>query len=745
MFSGVSVEPVTRAPADTTAPGKVDIETGPAVSGDGAGRFRALAERSSDLLLLVGTDRLVLWANAACERVLGYPVESLVGTDPLSLVHPDDLPRLLSTIGSVVTLPGATGAVDYRLRAADGTWHSFDTSATNLGDDPDIAGIVISMRDVTAQRHAEAALAASEESYRDLVEHASDAVVVADMAGNITFANRSMEQLLGFAGEELAEMNMFDPIAPEDLERAQQTFARHGENIDLHLLTKGGGRVFVEVTARYAPGPDGEPARIQAILRDRTEQRRLQDQLSHQVFHDALTGLPNRLLFGDRLDQALARARHDHGRRAVMILDLDGFKAVNESLGHEVGDELLRMLAPALRAALRPEDTVARLGGDEFGFLIEEIRDDHACVAAAEQILAALAVPAPAPGTPRISGSLGIAITTPGATGSDLLRAADTALYEAKARNPGGYEFYDAPMRARVVRELDIRTALAEAVENDQLTLHYQPIVALDDERLLGVEALIRWQHPQWGWVQPSEFIPIAEATGLIVPVGLHVIAAAAEQAAAWRRLYPHALPWGVAINLSPLELSQNDFLETLQRALAEHETRPHDLTVEVTERTFIDEHNETLGRNIEGLDELGIRLSLDDFGTGYASLASLQRFPFTTLKIDRRFARRLTPDTPHAPMTRASIQLAHSLDMHVVAEGVETEFQASHLRRLDCDAAQGYYFARPQPAANIAALLQPVAGVVARTLRSPDRPIPPSPGADRGKGMRQPPSVVAP
>ncbi len=560
-------------------------------------------------------------------------------------------------------------------------------STTNLCHEPGITGIVVSMRDITVQRKAEVALAATDRLYRDLVEHANDAILLADTTGFLTSVNHAAELIVGYSREELLGMSFFDLIASDDIELVRERLAARiaggpDDSLEMKLTTRDGGHVFVDVRGRVVV-EDGAPTGFQAIARDITERRELQGQLAHQALHDALTGLPNRLLFKDRVDQALARARRGQSPPVVMILDLDSFKAVNDTFAHEIGDELLRLLAPTLQAVLGPEDTVARLGGDEFGFLLEQIDTDQALVTVAERILATLDTPFPVAGDHhRIGGSLGITTGTSTATGADLLRAADTAMNRAKERNRGGYEVYDEGMRARVVRKHTVQVALADALEAGDLSLHYQPIVALDDERLLGVEALIRWRHPQWSWVQPSEFIPIAEATGLIVPLGLYVVATAARQIAAWRRLYPHALPWGIAINLSPLDLAQKRFLKTFRGALAEHGVRPHDFTVEITERTFVDEEDDRITRNLNALHQLGVRLSLDDFGTGYASLASLQRFPFATLKVDQHFIGLLTSDTPHAPMTRASVQLAHSLHMRAIAEGVETPFQVSQLRR---------------------------------------------------------------
>jgi diguanylate cyclase (GGDEF)-like protein len=433
-----------------------------------------------------------------------------------------------------------------------------------------------------------------------------------------------------------------------------------------------------------------------------------QGKLSYQAFHDALTGLPNRPLFLDRLERALVQSEGGGRGVTVMMLDLDKFKLVNDSLGHAAGDELLQALAEVLPRAIRPSDTVARFGGDEFAFVIDGIQSELGIVTIAERILAAVAEPFLLHGRrQQVRGTLGIVRVQGGESPGGLLSSADLAMYRAKKENRGGYEFFDVGMRARVQRNLTIERALAEALEAQQLALYYQPIVALNDGRLLGLEALLRWQHPRWGSVHPSEFIPIAEETGLIISLSQYVIAEAARQGAAWNNRHPGALPWGIAINLTPRDLSDKHFLSQFEQAVGEQGAKPSDLTIEVTERTFLDLDHGALSENLIGLHQSGVRLSLDDFGTGYSALRSLQRFPFSIVKIDRSFTRGITGTSSKAPITDAISKLAHTLGMQAIAEGVETQVQADYLRNLGCDAAQGFHFARPQPASDITARLQ--------------------------------------
>ena len=362
--------------------------TPPPDSGEGV--FRAIAEQSSDLMMIADRDLVVRWANTACERVLGYPPESLVGTDIFPMFHPDDVSSLAAAIERLCEVPGAAGAVDARIRAADGSWLWMETSGRNLLEDPAVRGFVVACRDVTNQRATEAALRASEARFADLVEHARDAVFIADLDARLLSVNPAVEQLTGYRRDELLEMNIFDLIAPEDQERARASVGRRlaggpNEIVEVQLITKDGSNVFVETDARVLEANVG-PGRMMGIARDTTERHALEERLQDQVLHDVLTGLPNRALFFEQLDQALARSERDRSQVAVMLLDVDGFKSVNDSLGHAAGDVLLLEIAKRLRSVIRAGETVARLGGDEFGAVTEGLRARREVVALAARI-----------------------------------------------------------------------------------------------------------------------------------------------------------------------------------------------------------------------------------------------------------------------------------------------------------------------------------------------------------------------
>ncbi len=673
--------------------------------------FRAIVDRSFELLMVADGDHAIRWANAAFERVLGYPPESLVGKDILPLFHPDDLPALAETIGRLSIVPGAAGTVDARMRAADGSWHLMETAGTNLLEDPAIRGFVVSMRDVTERRQIETLLRESETRYGELFDGARDAVYMADLDGRLRSVNPAAERLTGYSRSELLAMSFMQLIAPEDAERvagvlAQRIRGDSGEPTELRLVRKDGSSVFVEVTGRVVV-PDDAPGRVEGIVRDMTERHLLEEQLRHQALHDGLTGLANRTLMRDRLDQALGRRARDKSQVAVLLLDVDDFKAVNDSLGHVAGDAILVELAARLRSVVRAGETVARLGGDEFAVVVEGVRDRREVVALAGRIQSVFAERFAVGETKlKMTGSLGVAVTGESVTSSDLLRDADTAMYRAKATAKGGFEFFDAALRAELLRHLALDKALGDALRNNGLEVHYQPIVSLTKGTVLAFEALARWFHPTLGRVLPDEFIPAAEKSGLIVELGRYVIAEAARQAAQWRREQPGALPLGVFVNVSAGDLADPSFVRFVAETLHEHDLVAADISFELTERVFIDERDEVLGQNLADLTARGSRIVLDDFGTGYSALASLKRFPLAAVKIDRLFISAIQHADDEAPITRAVIGLGKTLGLAVIAEGVETQIQLDFLRHLDCDAAQGFLLGRPVCASEASSLL---------------------------------------
>jgi diguanylate cyclase (GGDEF)-like protein/PAS domain S-box-containing protein len=597
------------------------------------------------------------------------------------------------------------------------------TSETKLLDEPPIGGLVAAMREVTERRHDETALQLSEARYRNLFEHAADLIFTADLAGNVTSANPAAEQITGYTVEELLGMNFFDVVAPEERGILEGVLARRmaggpENNPELQLIAKGGRPVFVSVTGRVVH-EGGHPVRIEGIVRDTTERHVLEERLRHQAFHDALTGLPNRALLRDRVDLALARGTRTKSQVAVLLLDVDDFKLINDSLGHAAGDEMLVELAGRLQSILRSSETVARMGGDEFVIVAEGVLTRNEAVALGERILSVFAEPFTVTGMKRkVTASLGIALSRRGAQANDLLRDADTAMYRVKATNKGGVEVFESALRGKLLRQIALTKGLDEALRDGKLEVNYQPIVSLQSGRILAVEALARWRHPHWGWIQPDEFIPIAEQSGMIVALGRHVLGETAREMARWRKESPTALPLGVFVNVSPHELSQRDFVSFVSQTLAAHGLAVSDLALELTEHIVIDERNEVILGTLAELARLGMRLIIDDFGTGYSALSSLRRFPFSALKIDRYFIEEIDAPDAHAPIIRALVGLGKALHMMVIAEGVETQVQHDYLASLGCDAAQGFGLRRPKTASAISVLLgaEPDLGAPARS-----------------------------
>ena len=438
--------------------------------------------------------------------------------------------------------------------------------------------------------------------------------------------------------------------------------------------------------------------------RDVSERKELEDQLIHEAFHDALTKLANRALFKDRVTQALVR-RPTGSTVAVLFLDLDGFKEVNDSLGHAAGDDLLIKVAERLGAAVRPEDTVARFGGDEFAVLIESVPDQAAAEEFAQRVIAGMEHPVTIEGREiHIRGSVGIAVAGADASDTDqLMRNADLAMYHAKSAG-AGYASYDPQMHSGLIARLQLEADLRRALDNDEFELHYQPTIRLDDGGVVGFEALLRWRHPSRGLVPPAEFVSLAEATGMILPIGQWVLTEACRQAAEWVATDPDR-SLTMAVNVSGRQFGQDDFASLVERVLADSGLAPERLCLEMTESVVMNDTEENLAL-LTRLKEVGVKLAIDDFGTGYSSLSYLRQFPVDTLKIDRSFVERLGQQSDDATLARTIVQLGQSLGMSTVAEGIEHSDQFQALRRMGCERAQGFYFSRPLPAVQAGAVL---------------------------------------
>jgi diguanylate cyclase (GGDEF)-like protein/PAS domain S-box-containing protein len=447
------------------------------------------------------------------------------------------------------------------------------------------------------------------------------------------------------------------------------------------------------------------------VLADALERHAADEALRHRVLHDSLTGLPNRLSFVDSLRDALQRGIASGSPVGILFLDLDHFKLINDSIGHHAGDDLLQAVAPRLRAHLRPGDIVARFGGDEFGILVDRLTDEEEAMAIADRVAGAFSEPYSMGGADHfVTASIGIAVARP--TGREpvdaelLIRDADAAMYRAKERGRGRCEVFDAEMRARAVHRLETERELRHALDRAELELHYQPLIALGSGEIVGLEALVRWNHPDRGLLDPSEFVSIAEDSGLIEPIGRWVQETACRQALGWHDLRPDHRPLDVAVNLSARQVAHRDLADSVREILARTGLDPVNLRLEVTESVLVEE-SASATATLEALSEIGVRLVLDDFGTGYSSLAYLNRFPFDALKIDRSFVEGLGVEQERTAIVEAVIGMARALSLDAIAEGVENEAQLSELRRLGCDFAQGHLFSRPLAPEKVTTLLR--------------------------------------
>lgn len=559
-------------------------------------------------------------------------------------------------------------------------------------------------------RLAEQALWASETYLNAILRYSPALISVKDLDGNVVLASEHFKQMANIDESGFVGKNVFD-VYPKDVAQSmweidaatkakQQTY-----EVELDLMHKDGSMHTYLMVKFPLRNKENNVFGVCTIGTDISERklaenalREQQSRLNYMAFHDSLTSLPNRSLFYDRIYHGLARARRSESRVALMLLDIDRFKIINDSLGHDAGDILLKAIAMRLNEGVRDMDTVARLGGDEFVVVLEGIHDTEDVVFVANKMLSTLSRPLEISGhTISTTVSIGVSIFPDDGTDTDeLLKNADIAMYKAKEAGKNNCQFYTKGMNATAVNYLLLENDLRRAVEQQQLTLYYQPQVDLQSGEMTGVEALVRWQHPERGLVSPAHFIPLAEETGLIVPIGEWVLREACRQQKSW--LDAGRKVGKVAVNLSPRQFRQKNFPGKVEAILKETGLEAKHLELEITESCAMEHAGETINQ-LNQLNQMGMFLAIDDFGTGYSSLAYLQRFPIQKLKIDRSFINDIHDDHNDAAIAKSIIGLAHNMQMRVVAEGVETERQAEWLRDMGCDQAQGFLYAKPMTA----------------------------------------------
>jgi diguanylate cyclase (GGDEF)-like protein/PAS domain S-box-containing protein len=536
-----------------------------------------------------------------------------------------------------------------------------------------------------------------------MVEHSSDVVMLADQRGRVSYASPGLRATLGYDPESWAGRDLFEIVLDDERDDAARQFAR--------LVEFGnGGTVEFETTLVHADGQERKATVVAANLvggsavdgivatfRDVTEQRNLERQLSHRAFHDELTGLANRALFLDRMDHALRVARPEADPVVVLFVDLDDFKSVNDALGHAVGDQLLKIVADRIRRSAGTGDTAARLGGDEFAILLEDRGGIDRAIDVAESLLDSLREPVSIAGYDvAVLASVGVAVASPGMTTTSLLRDADIAMYEAKRAGKGQIRIFDPAMRLVATKHLEYRSELGGALDNEELRLVYLPYVDLRSGQVTGAEALIRWHHPVHGDIPANDFVPIAERSGLIVPMGYWVLEEALRQLANWR---PDLF---LSVNVSAVQIRQPDFVERVIDIVDQYHVDPGTVMFEITETVIVDEGDRAI-ETVDRLREEGFRFAVDDFGAGYCSLSHLQRHPVDLIKIDRAAIEEFGHDPRGNTLARTILQMADSLDLLTVAEGIETTVQLRELRRFGCDLGQGYLLSRPLEADDLA------------------------------------------
>jgi diguanylate cyclase (GGDEF)-like protein/PAS domain S-box-containing protein len=554
------------------------------------------------------------------------------------------------------------------------------------------------------------ALRESEERFRALTEQSTDLILIADPSGQIKYASPSVHTVLAVHGESLVGTNIIELVHPNDFTKTMITEPRseaHGQNpiVEFRLRHADGRWLYFECVIRDLI----QHKNIGGIVynaRDITERKHAREELLFNATHDALTGLPNRALFLGRLQSVVDRMkRHPHQAAAVLFIDIDDFKDVNDCYGHATGDLLIKEVSNRLRACMRSDHTIARMGGDEFTVLVEDVTDPSDAIRVAQRIQSSFTLPFILEGLEVFkSTSIGIALTSVETSAEAVLQNADIAMYRAKNQGKACSELFDRTMHEQVMSRLHLEAKLRSALQNKELTLHYQPIVAIDTGLVQGFEALLRWHPPGSDSIPPSTFVSVAEQCGLIVPISVWVLKTACREAANWQQRYPVDPPLYVSINISSKHFSHVGFIGHVKDALEESAVDPQCITIELTESLAMNDVAAT-GQTMSQLRSLGVKLSIDDFGTGYSSLSYLRRFPVDTLKIDQSFVK--TMDAENYAIITTIVGLARNLDLKVVAEGVETTDQHQLLALAGCGSAQGYLFAEPMPAQSVGVFIE--------------------------------------
>ena len=680
-------------------------------------RFAALKEvgqNSLDLLLVVDKSGSVKYANPTSLATFGISLEESIGTDAFAYLHPDDVERVFTQFLELLQTPRGSIRDTVRIVAANGEVREIELVSTYALDSVAVAGIILNGRDVTEQNNYVKQLHVLEERFRVAFEDNMAPMIFTDLDDRVFAANDAFCNMIGFTREEVMGRDSTPFTYPEDIgitEASHRRILRGEEGQSRYVkryVRKDGRLIYVEVLRSPARDEDGKILYNVISERDITDERTLAAELSHQALHDTLTGLSNRVLFTDRLEQARAKIARDGGLYAVLLLDLDDFKGVNDSLGHLAGDQLLQAVARRLEHVTRATDTLCRFGGDEFLYLAEGLNSPKDAELTATRLLDALVEPFSVAGT-QVEQQASIGVTVSDGTKSeknDLVRNADVALYEAKREGKGRFVLFTPSMHQQAVDRFELVRELRQALQSGDLKMHYQPIVDLATLEIVGFEALMRWQHPVRGWVPPNVFIPAAEQSDLILDLGYFALREAISAASSWKQSEDKTKDLYVSVNLSARQFHDPGLVSIIETVLAQSELSREQLVIEITESVTLLNVSETINV-MEQLGRFGITFALDDFGTGYSSLSYLALMQPKIIKVDRSFVSPAMENSRNDALLEAIVSLGHKLNMTVLAEGIETPAQFERLRSFGCELGQGFLWSPAIPKEEVPAMLR--------------------------------------
>lgn len=656
------------------------------------------------------------YVSDCCLRLTGYRPDEIVFNNRISyeqITLPDDRERVGRAIDAALK-QNETFEVEYRIQRADGRVLWVLERGVGIRDETGrLVWIEGYIQDISQRMAANEMLHEAVRRYSSLFEHATEGIFQTTPEGRYLNANPALARIYGHASPDdlityLQDIPRQLYVLPERRAEFVRLLQEQGvvHNFESQVYRRDGSIIWISENARVVKDTDGSVQFFEGTVVDVTERRLHDEKLEYQASHDSLTGLPNRSLLRDCIEQAIAKARRDGHLVAVVFVDLDHFKLINDSLGHHVGDRLLLEVSDRLIACVRGHDSVARQGGDEFVIVLTEQNDENEIIAVVSRLLEAISQPWIDNGQEYgLSCSVGVSCYPRDGDDPDgLLRSADAAMYKAKASGRSTYHFYTPELNQAISERLELENSLRHALEREEFRVYYQPRVDVSSGRIIGAEALIRWDCPGKGIIPPDSFISIAEETGLIIPIGQWILQEACRQNSLWQRA--GLPPINVSVNLSPIQFRHAGLVQSVAAALAQAGLDPTHLELELTE-SFVMHDAERINVAMQSLKALGVDIAVDDFGTGYSSLSYLKRFPVDRLKVDKSFVRDIDSDPDDAAIVRAIITLGHALGLKVVAEGVETHAHLEFLRQHGCDELQGYYFSRPVPAVEMETLLR--------------------------------------